>query len=54
MSEVVLLEVGVKEKLVREMKERKASFREVINNIIREYFEIRAMLEGRKSGCNNM
>ena len=54
LAEVVFLEVEIRDRLVKEMKERKTSFKNVLNSIVREYFEIRAMLEGRKSGCDNM
>ena len=54
LAEVVFLEVEIRERVIKEMKERKTSFKNTVNSIIREYFEIRAILEGRKSGCNNM
>ena len=44
MSELVLFEVEVKDKLNKEMKERKTSLKEVINSIIKEYFEIKEIL----------
>ena len=45
MSELVLIEVEVKDKLNKEIKERKISFKEVLNNILKEYFEIKELLE---------
>ena len=44
MSKVILLEVEVRDRLVKEMEERKISFKEVINSMLREYFEIKEIL----------
>ena len=44
MSEVILLEVEVRDRLVKEMEERKISLKEVINSILKEYFEIKEIL----------
>ena len=41
MSEVVLFEVEVRNKLVKEMEERKVSLKELLNSVLREYFEIK-------------
>ena len=48
MSELVLFEVEVKEKLINEMKERKTGFKEVINSVLKEYFEIKEVVKGGK------
>ena len=45
MSELILIEVEVKNKLNKEIKEGKISFKEVLNNILKEYFEIKELLE---------
>ena len=45
MSELVLIEVEIKDKLNKEMKEKKLGFKEVLNNILKEYFEIKELLE---------
>jgi len=44
MSEVVLFDVEVRDKLRKEMEERKISLKEVLNNVLREYFEIKEIL----------
>ena len=41
MSEVVLFEVEVRNKLIKEMEERKVSLKELLNSVLREYFEIK-------------
>ena len=46
MSEVIFLEVEVRDRLVKEMEERKISFKEVINSVLREYFEIKEIVKG--------
>ena len=45
MSEMVLFEVEVRDKLIREMKERGVGFKELLNGVLREYFEIKELLE---------
>lgn len=45
-SELVLFEVEVKDKLNKEMKEKKLGFKEVLNNILKEYFEIKEVVKG--------
>ena len=45
MSEVILLEVEVRDRLVKEMEKRKIGFKEAINNILKEYFRIDELLE---------
>ena len=44
MSEVILLEVEVRDRLVKEMEERKIGFKEAINSILKEYFEVKEIL----------
>ena len=44
-SEMVLFEVEVRDKLIREMKERGVGFKELLNGVLREYFEIKELLE---------
>ena len=45
MSEVILLEVEVRDKLIKEVRERKIGYKELLNNVIKEYFEIKELLE---------
>ena len=44
MTEVIMFEVEVRERLLKEMKERKIGFKEVINSVIKEYFEIKEII----------
>ena len=48
MSEVVLFEVEVRNKLIKEMGERKISFKEALNGILREYFEIKEVIRKKE------
>ena len=45
MSEVILLEVEVRDKLIKEVRERKIGYKELLNNVIKEYFVIKELLE---------
>ena len=44
-SEVVLFEVEVRNKLLKEMEERRIGFKEALNSVLREYFEIKEGLK---------
>ena len=47
MSDVVFFEVEVREKLIEEMREREiSSFKEVLNSVLKEYFEIKGIIKG--------
>ena len=45
-KDIVFIEVEVKEKLLNEMSKRKISFKEVLNNVLKEYFEIKEVVKG--------
>ena len=44
-SEVVLFEVEVRNKLLKEMEERRIGFKEALNSVLREYFGIKEGLK---------
>ena len=46
MSEKVFFEVEVRNKLIKEMEERKVSLKEVLNSVLKEYFEIKEVVKG--------
>ena len=44
----VFFEVEVKEKLINEMSRRKTGFKEVLNSVLKEYFEIKEILRNEE------
>ena len=44
MSEMVLFKVEIRDKLIREMKERGVGLKELLNGVLREYFEIKEVI----------
>lgn len=43
-KDTVFIEAKVKEKLISEMSKRKTGFKEVLNSVLKEYFEIKEIL----------